>query len=181
MVANLFGGSLVPYGRKHKDIAPLIFAISKRKTWKVNQALEDNVWVGKVTLGEIFSLKHLTQFMELWAALQNVQLQASTEDRITWKPTAKKKYTAKLAYEVQFLGSIVSNLHKTMWKAWLPKFNSSLIYLHKIEFRRRTVYKSVGGQTAAFVPFASKRRRRFLTFSSIAATPPVFGNPSSFG
>jgi hypothetical protein len=127
----------------------------------------------KVTLGEIFSLKHLTQFMELWAALQNVQLQASTEDRITWKPTANGEYTAKLDYEVQFLGSIVSNLHKTMWKAWLPKFNYSLIYLHKIEFRRRTVYKSVGGQTAAFVPFASKRRRRFLTFSSIAATPPV--------
>jgi hypothetical protein len=76
-------------------------------------------WVGKVTLGDIFSMEHLRKFVELWATLKNVQLEAHTEDRITWRlKAANGEYTVKSAYGVQFLGSTVSILHKTVWKAW---------------------------------------------------------------
>ena len=46
-------------GRKPKDIAPLIFDISIRKKWKVAQALKDNAWIGKIKLGNDFTIDHL--------------------------------------------------------------------------------------------------------------------------
>jgi hypothetical protein len=69
--------------RYPKETAPLIFAISKRKFCKVNQAMEDNVWVGKVVLGENFSLEHWTQYVELCASLQEVQLDENADDGIS--------------------------------------------------------------------------------------------------
>jgi hypothetical protein len=38
-------------GRKPIDIAPLIYACSTRKNWTVCQALSNNAWAKKVTLG----------------------------------------------------------------------------------------------------------------------------------
>jgi hypothetical protein len=102
------------HGRKPKDLAPLIFAISKRKSWKVNQAMKDNAWVGKFKLDDGFSLQHLHQFVQLWVALQNVQLHENVEDDIIWRLTASGSYTTKSAYEVQFLGSTYSIMHKTV-------------------------------------------------------------------
>jgi hypothetical protein len=47
----------------------LSFSPFQKKAWKVNQAMKDNAWVGKVTIGDNFSLEHLTQFVELWVTL----------------------------------------------------------------------------------------------------------------
>jgi hypothetical protein len=52
-------------GRKPIEIAPLIYASSKGKNWKVAHALQNNAWVHKVGLGDGFSLEHLSQFVEL--------------------------------------------------------------------------------------------------------------------
>jgi hypothetical protein len=75
-------------GGKPKDIAPLIFASSKRKSWKVNKALEGNAWVRKITLDESFTTDHLSQFVELWVKLQGVHLNEEVADDISWKLTA---------------------------------------------------------------------------------------------
>jgi hypothetical protein len=53
-------------GKSPKDIAPLIFEVSKRKNWKVAQALFDGAWVKKINLEGHFSWEHLTQFVNLW-------------------------------------------------------------------------------------------------------------------
>jgi hypothetical protein len=45
--------------------------------------MEDNVWVGKVVLGENFSLEHLVQYVELCASLQEVQLDENADDGIS--------------------------------------------------------------------------------------------------
>jgi hypothetical protein len=42
------------------DIAPIIFAYSKRNNWKVAQALHTDAWVGNT-----FTIEHLTQFIDL--------------------------------------------------------------------------------------------------------------------
>jgi hypothetical protein len=61
-------------GRNAILIAPLIFAKSKRKNWKVCNALKEDAWVAKVALGDYFSLEHLNQFVCLWCLLHEVSL-----------------------------------------------------------------------------------------------------------
>ena len=47
-------------------------------------------------------------------------LHEDIEDDISWKLTASGEYSAKTAYEVQFLGSSSSIIYKPVWKAWAP-------------------------------------------------------------
>jgi hypothetical protein len=81
------------HGRKSKEIAPLIFAISRRNSWKVNHALKDNTWVAKIKMGDNFTMQHLVQFVELWVQLQDVHLNEEIHDEITWKLSASGKYS----------------------------------------------------------------------------------------
>jgi hypothetical protein len=106
---------------KHIEIAPLVFAKSKRKNWKVHNALKDNAWVGKIELGMDFSFQHLSQFINLWGLLQEVHLVEDVEDSIVWKLTENGQYSSKSAYNLQFLGSTLSPLYHSVWKAWTPQ------------------------------------------------------------
>ena len=56
----------------------------------------------------------------IWALTQNVELREDIEDKIAWKLTANGEYSAKSAYEVQFLGSTACPMYKSVWKAWAP-------------------------------------------------------------
>ena len=103
-----------------KDIAPLIFESSWRKKWKVQQAMQDNAWVTSIKMDHSFTMDHLSQYVVLWSLLQNVSLTSNVEDEIEWKLTENGQYSAASAYEVQFLGMVLSNLEKTLWKAWAP-------------------------------------------------------------
>jgi hypothetical protein len=53
-------------GQKPIEIAPLIFATSKRNNWKVSQALYEEAWVRKIVLDSSFHMEHLSQFVDLW-------------------------------------------------------------------------------------------------------------------
>jgi hypothetical protein len=122
-------------GSKPIDLAPLIFASSKRKAWNVKKALEDNAWVRMINLDESFTMDHLTQFVALWIKLQDVHLHDEAPDDISWKLTANGQYSAKLAYHLQFLGSTFSSLHKSVWKVWAPpkvKFFAWLLTQNRI-------------------------------------------------
>lgn len=70
----------------------------------------------KSRLEIIFTMQHFSQCFDLWVQLQDVQLSEEVQNEITWK--ASRQYSAKSAYEVQFLSSITSILYKTVWKAW---------------------------------------------------------------
>jgi hypothetical protein len=107
-------------GRKPRDIAPKNFEICKRKNWKVSQALHEDEWITKLSGEATLSLQHLTQFVQLWALIQNVNLVEHTEDDIVWKLTGNGQYSAASAYKLQFFGLIESSLHKLVWKAWAP-------------------------------------------------------------
>jgi hypothetical protein len=104
------------------------------------------------------------------------------EDDITWNLTANGVYSSKSAYEVQFLGSIASNMNKIVWKAWAPRRSSSLLGSScKIGCGRRTVYKLEVGQIATDAPFATKPSRPLTTSSLCAVLPLGFGVPSRSG
>jgi hypothetical protein len=107
-------------GRKPIDIASLIFAISKRKNWKVSQALCEDAWVTKIALESSFTMEHLSQFIDLWTLISNINLVPEQDDDIVWKLTPDGQYSLKSAYELQFMGATLSSMDKTVWKAWAP-------------------------------------------------------------
>ena len=70
--------------KRPKEIAPLIFNISKMKNMKVQPALQHDTWISHIRLNEGLSLEHLRQFVNLWGLLQDIHLDAGMEDTITW-------------------------------------------------------------------------------------------------
>ncbi len=63
------------------------------------------------------------------------QINPSVEDSIRWKWTTSGAYTAKSAYQMQFLGSIPSILANVIWKCWAPskcKFFTWLLLQNRI-------------------------------------------------
>jgi hypothetical protein len=94
--------------------------ICKRKNWKVFQALHDDEWITKLSGEATLSLQHLTQFVQLWALIQNVHLVEHVEDDIVWKLTGNGQYSAASAYKLQFFGPIESSMYKLVWKACPP-------------------------------------------------------------
>jgi hypothetical protein len=105
-------------GKDPKDIAPKIYKICKRKKWKVAQALHNDEWIRKLADGATISMEHLSQFVQLWALIQNVHLTENVEDDIVWKLTANGQYSTASAYKLQFFGLIESSMYKVVWKAW---------------------------------------------------------------
>jgi hypothetical protein len=107
-------------GTKPIDVAPLIYESSKRKNWKVAQALHQDAWIAKIDLQRTFYLDHFMQFVDLWTRLTTIHLNPGVSDEISWKLTANGLYSTKSAYEMQFFGSTTSPLNKMVWKAWAP-------------------------------------------------------------
>jgi hypothetical protein len=105
-------------GKSPKDIAPLIYEVSKRKNWKVAQALLDGAWVMKIKLDGHITMEHLTQFVYLWALLSNIHLEEAVEDTIVWKITENGLYSAASAYKLQFFGMVLSDMNVLVWKVW---------------------------------------------------------------
>jgi hypothetical protein len=70
------------------DLAPDAFAISRNK----RRSLKEVLWVRDL------SLQAMQQFVALWEFAQDVQLDASTPDKIIWKWTANGEYYASSAY-----------------------------------------------------------------------------------
>jgi hypothetical protein len=56
----------------------------------------------------------------LWTLISNIHLDPEVDDDIVWRLTPSGHYSAKSAYELQFLGSTSSPMDKTISKAWAP-------------------------------------------------------------
>jgi hypothetical protein len=59
MGRKLSFGIFLDYGTRPKDIAPLIFDLSKRKICTIDKDLEDNFWVTQINYQGGLSLDHL--------------------------------------------------------------------------------------------------------------------------
>jgi hypothetical protein len=93
-----------------KDIAPLIFDLSKRKKCTVAKALEDNFWVSQINKQDGLSLEHIVQFAKLLEALDGVHLQNKVTDTIIWNLTKYGCNFSKTAYSMQFFGHSKSSM-----------------------------------------------------------------------
>jgi hypothetical protein len=77
-------------------MAPMLFKKAKRKNVTVQKALQDNKWIEHIS--PVLSPTELQEYVLLWNAVQQVQLDASREDSIVWRWIADGEYTTKSAY-----------------------------------------------------------------------------------
>jgi hypothetical protein len=81
----------------------------------VQKALQDNKWISHIT--PILPRDELKEYVQLWEAVQQIQLDGSREDSIIWRWTADGEYTSKSAYSIQFEGSYTKLRIMPIWKA----------------------------------------------------------------
>jgi hypothetical protein len=53
-------------GRKPKNIDPLIYEVSTRTKWKVNQALLNDAWISKIKMDTSLTVQHIHEYIRLW-------------------------------------------------------------------------------------------------------------------
>jgi hypothetical protein len=66
-----------------KNFAPTLFKKAKRKNVTVQKAIQDNKWISHIT--PILTTAEIQEYVRLWEAVQQVQLDASREDNIIWR------------------------------------------------------------------------------------------------
>ena len=62
------------------------------------------------------TVDEMASFVELWDAVQEVQL-PEEQDKITWRWTTDGVYSVKSAYNLQFQGSFSTFRSDNIWKA----------------------------------------------------------------
>jgi hypothetical protein len=67
---------------KPKEIAPSIFAISKLKNFTVWEGLQQDFWINKLDSHKISTPNHIGEFVELWALVNEINLDEDTKDDI---------------------------------------------------------------------------------------------------
>jgi hypothetical protein len=87
-------------GAMPKHIAPSIFSMSKKKNFLVSKGLEHNLWISNLLF--VITVAHMTEFYNLWAKIQEVQL-TNDPDIITWKLNSSTTYSSSSAYLAQFV------------------------------------------------------------------------------
>ena len=107
-------------GLMPKDVAPSIFAISKKKTFTVHKALTSEFWIQNLGFEGGIAVSHINEFFILWSKLQEVQLTENTMDGITWRLTTNGKYTTSSAYLAQFEAPTTSIMEPAVWNNWAP-------------------------------------------------------------
>ena len=107
-------------GRKPKDIAPLVFEASRRKNWKVREAITQNAWMLTIRRDITITGQHVREFFILWMLIHDIHLDIHSEDDIIWKHSSDGSYSASTAYNAQFLGLTLSPMDSMVWKMWAP-------------------------------------------------------------
>ena len=102
------------HGKAPMDVFPDLFKLAWRKNKTVKEEVHNQNWIRG--LWRMQTVTEMANFVKLWDAVQEVQL-CDQPDQITWKWTAHGKYTAKSAYNAQFVGSYSNFQGHSIWKA----------------------------------------------------------------
>jgi hypothetical protein len=111
---------------------PEIYKLSRRKNKTVAMATRNNSWVSD--LGNRLPPQLLPDFLQLWRLVRQASSNISQEqpDNIRWILIADGNYSAKSAYNVQFVGRQRSLTPAMVWKAWAPaRCKMSLWLIHQ--------------------------------------------------
>ena len=122
-------------GRKPKDIAPSIFAISKHKNDTIHRALDLNNWIANINTNSGLTIQLILEYYELWVGLREVFLDEGVDDEIVWKLSPSGEYTTSSAYKAQLDDSTASKMKSAVWNNWAPpkhKFFAWLIIQDRV-------------------------------------------------
>jgi hypothetical protein len=114
-----------------------------------------DAWVQKVNSKTNFTMEHLTQFINLWIFLLDVNLVETVDDTIYWKLTSNGQYFVVSAYKLQFLELVYSSMKNTILKV-----KTMLGLRFKMDFRWRIEYKIEVGLIVNYVFSANYRIHR---------------------
>jgi hypothetical protein len=89
----LFGTRRGLEGKRPKDIAPLIYEVSKKKRCTVAQALVSRSWILNIKMDANLTVQHIREYIRLWGCLQNVILHEERVDTIVWNLTPNGEYS----------------------------------------------------------------------------------------
>jgi hypothetical protein len=122
------------------------------------------------------SLQHISEFVDLWTQIREVNLVEGTADTIIWKFTDSRECSAASMYKAQFEGMTRSYMMEALGKIGLPR-NASFLCgsSYKTEFGRPTISKGVDGQIAGIASYVTVSMKPWSTYSSSAATRPGYG------
>jgi hypothetical protein len=87
-------------GQAPASLYPTLFNHSRRKNRSVKEA--GSKWISDVDYNMTEQL--IAEFVSLWGRLQAVVLIPTQQDKIIWLHTSDGQYTARSAYQRQFLG-----------------------------------------------------------------------------
>jgi hypothetical protein len=106
-----------------------LFRHSRRKNRTLRDGLSEDKWIRDVDYNmteqmivefvSLWSYLHNIE-LSLWSYLCNIELSPQQEDTIIWLHTSDGQYTAKSAYNLQFLGMTTSITVDTTWKTKAP-------------------------------------------------------------
>lgn len=107
-------------GNAPSSLFPLLYKHSKRKKRTVKEALQGHQWIKDVAYNLTNELLH--EYFRLWTAIWSAQLnlQDDCEDEIIWILEGSGRYSASPAYNIQFVGQVLSNFPKLVWGVWAP-------------------------------------------------------------
>lgn len=108
------------HGSSPASLFPRLHRHSKRKNRTVHDAIRGDAWIRGIA--HHLSPPVLDDYFNLWELInsESLQLDQQDDDEITWTQTANGQYSAKSAYNLQFLGSQSSQLPALIWKVWVP-------------------------------------------------------------
>jgi hypothetical protein len=97
-----------------------LFEHSKRENRTVAEVMVNEAWIRD--LMHAISLDILTEYVMLWIVVDAIDFDPSGQgqDEIIWMRTVSGEYSARSPYQMQFQGSIKSNLKALVWQVWAP-------------------------------------------------------------
>lgn len=114
----LFWSSRWLEGEAPATLFPALFKHNRRKNRTVKEALTGDRWVRDVDYNMTELI--IAEFLTLRGYINDIELLPSHDDKITWLHTADGQYTAKSAYELQFIGMTVSMTAENTWRMKAP-------------------------------------------------------------
>jgi len=101
-------------GQAPIDRYPELYKWACRENRSVKEELHNQSWTRG--LWRMQTVDEMASFVELWDAVQEVQL-AEEQNKITWRWTTDGVYSVKSAYNLQFQGSFSTFRSDNIWKA----------------------------------------------------------------
>jgi exonuclease III len=105
-------------GEAPATMYPALYKHSKRKNRTVKDAIIGNKWIQDIDYNMTVTL--LTQFIDLWQQVQQTTLSPEDKDSIIWRHTTDGQYSAKSAYQLQFIGKTRSLTANITWATKAP-------------------------------------------------------------